>query len=63
MTQRDVMSRNLMIDGYTSNGLAEQGLYVFVEMLASGIVSNRQIRVVDSVRWTRRCRSVFEDSM
>ncbi|VVB12553.1 unnamed protein product [Arabis nemorensis] len=37
MTERDVISWNSMINGYISNGLAEQGLSVFVRMLCSGI--------------------------
>ncbi|KAF3601684.1 hypothetical protein F2Q69_00033456 [Brassica cretica] len=37
MTERDVISWNSMINGYVSNGLTEQGLYMFVEMLCSGI--------------------------
>ncbi|XP_013597041.1 PREDICTED: pentatricopeptide repeat-containing protein DOT4, chloroplastic [Brassica oleracea var. oleracea] len=37
MTERDVISWNSMINGYLSTGLTEQGLYMFVEMLCSGI--------------------------
>ncbi|CAN8231445.1 unnamed protein product [Cochlearia groenlandica] len=37
MSERDVISWNSMINGYMSNGLVEQGLLVFVEMLLSGV--------------------------
>ncbi|CAH8276129.1 unnamed protein product [Arabidopsis lyrata] len=37
MTERDVISWNSIINGYVSNGLAEKGLSVFVQMLFSGI--------------------------
>lgn len=37
MTERDVISWNSMINGYISNGLVEEGLSVFVQMLFSGI--------------------------
>ncbi|XP_019098322.1 PREDICTED: pentatricopeptide repeat-containing protein DOT4, chloroplastic-like [Camelina sativa] len=37
MTERDVISWNSIINGYVSNGLAEQGLSVFVKMLVSGV--------------------------
>ncbi|KFK28546.1 hypothetical protein AALP_AA7G010600 [Arabis alpina] len=37
MSERDVISWNSMINGYIDNGLAEEGLSVFVRMLCSGI--------------------------
>ncbi|XP_010518818.1 PREDICTED: pentatricopeptide repeat-containing protein DOT4, chloroplastic [Tarenaya hassleriana] len=37
MTERDVISWNSMINGYISNGSAEQGLTIFVQMLLSGL--------------------------